>query len=152
MELHTEGINDSNLGYILSFDTFQYENGTATTLGEGDNKLVDTICTGVCATGSSTESVINATCKELESGPEWVNDKEEILTETMVNTTWEEECQTCENFPDKSDRFNWTCTLKVSRITRQCRTSARLTYCMSGRISLGASGLMYIQALMLFTF
>ena len=92
MELHTEGINDSNLGYILSFDTFQYENGTATTLGEGDNKLVDTICTGVCATGSSTESVINATCKELESGPEWVNDKEEILTETMVNTTYQEQC------------------------------------------------------------
>ena len=54
--------------------------------------MIDTICTGVCATGGSTESVIKATCKELESGPEWVNDKEEILTEEKVNTTYEEQC------------------------------------------------------------
>ena len=77
---------------ILTSKLFQYKNGTEAILGAEDNKLVDTVCTGICATGGSTESVIEATCKELESGPEWVDEKEEVLTATMVNTTYEEQC------------------------------------------------------------
>ena len=102
----------------MTFDTFQYENGTATTLAEGDNKLVDTICTGVCATGSSTESVIKATCKELESGPEWVKEDEQILTEKEVNTTYKRECSSCEDIKtkDPGSLFKWKCILKVLKI------------------------------------
>ena len=100
---------------ILTFKLFQYKNGTEAILGAEDNKLVDTVCTGICATGGSTESVIEATCKELESGPEWVDKDEKILTEETVDTTWKEECQRCEDIKDKDpgSLFKWNCTLKV---------------------------------------
>ena len=79
---------------------------------------MDTICTGVCATGSSTESVIKATCKELESGPEWVKEDEKILTEEEVNTMWKRECQSCKDITtkDPGSLFKWNCTLKVLMI------------------------------------
>ena len=84
--------NDINFYSFLTFETFQAENGTEVVLGDDDNKLIETVCTGTCATGSSTQSVIKATCKELESGPEWVDKEEEILTTEIVNTTYEKHC------------------------------------------------------------
>ena len=104
--------------FSFTFGTFQAENGTEVVLGDDDNKLIETVCTGTCATGSSTQSVITATCKELESGPEWVDKDEEILTTDTVDTTWKEECQSCEDIKDKDpdSRFNWTCKLKVFMI------------------------------------
>ena len=105
----------SSLNLVLIFETFQAENGTDIVLQDADNKLIDTICTGTCATGSTSQSVINATCKELETGPEWVDKDEQILTEETVNTMWKDECQTCEDIKDKDpgSLFKWNCTLKV---------------------------------------
>ena len=102
--------------YILII--FQDKNGTVQVLEDEDNKLISTVCKGICATGSTAQSVIDATCKELESGPEWVDKDEKILTEETVDTMWKEECQSCEDIKDKDpgSRFNWTCTLKVLKI------------------------------------
>ena len=113
MDLQTEGIYVIYLSF--TFEIFQAENGTEVVLGDDDHKLIETVCTGTCATGSSTQSVINATCKELESGPEWVDKDEEILTKDTVDTTWKEECQSCEDIKDKDPEslFKWTCKLKV---------------------------------------
>ena len=81
-----------SINFSLTFETFQAENGTEVVLGEEDNKLIKTVCTGVCANGTSTQSVINATCEELESGPEWVDKDKEILTIDRVNKTYEKHC------------------------------------------------------------
>ena len=99
----------------MTFETFQAENGTDIVLQDADNKLIETVCTGTCATGSTSQSVINATCKELETGPEWVDKDEQILTEETVNTMWKDECQTCEDIKDKDpgSLFKWNCTLEV---------------------------------------
>ena len=127
---------------ILTSKLFQYKNGTEAILRAEDKKLVDTVCTGICATGGSTESVIEATCKELESGPEWVDEKEEVLTATMVNTTWEEQCQTCDNFPDKADRFSWNCTLKVTRIiAKVCSVTVLHS---TSRLTLGSPNCLFV--------
>ena len=118
MELHTEGIDNSDLTLVLTFKTFKDKDGTVQVLGDADDKLISTVCTGTCATGNTAQSVIDATCKELESGPEWVDKDEKILTEETVDTMWKEECQSCEDIKDKDpgSRFNWTCTLKVLKI------------------------------------
>ena len=103
------------MNLVLTFETFQAENGTDIVLQDADDKLIETVCTGTCATGSTSQSVINATCKEKETGPEWVDKDEQILTEETVNTMWKEECQTCEDIKDKDpgSLFKWNCTLKV---------------------------------------
>ena len=82
----------SSLNLVLIFETFQAENGTDIVLQDADDKLIETVCTGTCATGSTSQSVINATCKELETGPEWVDKDEQILTDKIVNTTYEKHC------------------------------------------------------------
>ena len=108
-------IDNSDLDLVLNFVNFKDKNGTVQVLEDEDNKLISTVCKGICATGNTAQSVIDATCKELESGPEWVDKDEKILTEETVDTTWKEECQRCEDIKDKDpgSRFNWTCTLKV---------------------------------------
>ena len=112
MELHTEG---NNLNLVLTLETVQDKNGTLQVLKDEDSKRITTECTGICSTGSSTKSVIKATCQELESGPEWVNEKEKTLTPEMVNTTWKDECQSCKDIKEKDpgSLFKWNCTLKV---------------------------------------
>ena len=77
---------------MLNFETFQAKNGSVQVLGDADDKLISTVCTGTCATGNTAQSVIDATCKELESGPEWVDKDEKILTEKAINTTYEKHC------------------------------------------------------------
>ena len=90
-----------------------------------DAKLIGTVCIGICATGSSTETKITGECKIIDKKPQWVNDTE-ILTETMVNTTWERECRSCKDIStiDPGELFKWNCTLKVLPIflaTTQCQ-------------------------------
>ena len=104
-----------SINFSMTSETFQAENGTEVVLEEDDNKLIETVCTGVCANGTSTQSVINATCEELESGPEWVDKDKEILTTETVDTTWTEECQSCNDIKEKDpgSLFVWTCELPV---------------------------------------
>ena len=71
---------------------FQDKNGTVQVLEDEDNKLISTVCTGTCKTGNTAQNVIDATCKKLESGPEWVDKDEKILTEKAINTTYEKHC------------------------------------------------------------
>ena len=85
----------------MTLETFQDKNGTLQVLKDQDRKLITTECTGICSNGSSTQSVIKAICKERESGPEWVNEKEKTLTPEMVNTTWKDECQSCKDIKEK---------------------------------------------------
>ena len=115
MELHTGGNDYNNLNLVLTLETFQDKNGTLQVLKDDDSKQITTECTGICSTGSSTQSVIKATCQELESGPEWVGEGEKILTEEKVNTTWKDECQSCKDIKEKDpgSLFKWNCTLKV---------------------------------------
>ena len=92
MELHTGGNDYNNLNLVLTLETFQDKNGTLQVLKDDDSKQITTECTGICSTGSSTKSVIKATCQELETGPDWVGEGEEILTSEKVNTTYEKHC------------------------------------------------------------
>merc|ERR1719500_589981 len=117
-----EDIKEKDPGSLFKWNcTLKDKNGTVQVLGDADDKLISTVCTGTCATGNTAQSVIDATCKELESGPEWVDKDEKILTEETVDTTWKEECQRCEDIKDKDpgSRFNWTCTLKDKNGTVQ---------------------------------
>ena len=41
-----------------------------------DAKLIGTVCIGICATGSSTETKITGECKIINKKPQWVNDTE----------------------------------------------------------------------------
>ena len=92
MELHTGGNDYNNLNLVLTLETFQDKNGTLQVLEDADSKQITTECTGICSTGSLTKSVIKATCQELETGPDWVDEGEEILTTEIVNTTYEKHC------------------------------------------------------------
>ena len=115
MELHTEGNNYNNLNLVLTLETFQDKNGTLQVLKDEDSKLITTECTGICSNGSLTQSVIKAICKERESGPEWVDDKEQTLTPETVISTWKDECQSCKDIKEKDpgSLFKWNCTLEV---------------------------------------
>ena len=95
----------------------QDKNGTVTQVVKSDNNRIDTVCTGICSTGRSTETVITGECKIVNEKPEWVDEDEKILTEEKVNTTYERECRTCEDIKtkDPGDLFKWNCTLKVLR-------------------------------------
>ena len=66
-----------------------------------------------------TESKIEATCKVKDGKAGWVDGKEEVLDQKKIDTTYKEECLTCDDLLEKNkDKFKWMCKIEVQSLSR----------------------------------